>query len=721
MYKKYIPLIVIAIVGFAVYGNCLRGEFIWDDEKLVKNNIYIKHPSYFSTIFTEEIGSGPVIEYHFYRPLQMLSYLFDYSLWKLNVVGYHLTNILLHIAVALAFFWLIMLLFGDKLLSFISSLLFVIHPIHTEAVSYISGRADSLAALFMFLCYIFYVKHLEKQNRLIFSLIITSYICALLSRESSLILPVLLLLYHSTFRTRVRPSQFVPLLGVALIYIILRFTVLSSILPWAQVSSTFFQRLPGFFVALTNYLKLLIIPLPLHMEYGNNIFSFTDLRALLGIILALVLFAIAYRTRKKNQLVFFSIGWFFIALAPQSNLYPINAYMAEHWLYLPSMGFFLLVGRFFTVSYKREKFKFATITLIIALISFLSALTIKQNTYWRNALKFYERTLEYSPQSLKILNNLAIAYHVLGKYEKTVMLSKKAIDIDSADPRAYNNLGSAYRDLGKYNEAIAAYKKAIVLRPSFVEAYNNLGILYNERGSTAEAKVFLQKAIEINPQYAETYYNLGLTQHRLGQHQEAIDLYRKAIKMNPDLLDAYNNLGTLYAQSNRFKEAIAVFQKAKRINPRHSEIYYNLGKTYTLAARYQDAITSYGEALIFNPEYAEVYNNLANVYRTIGKIKEAIPFYKKAIQIDPDYEQAYYNLGLAYYDIDNYQEAIVANRKALDLNPNYSEAHNNLAAAYYYAEEYDLAIKHCDKAIELGYRVSPQFIEMLKPYRKSSK
>lgn len=146
-----LSIALIIILGFIAYGNSLNGKFIWDDFNLVRDNRHIRNSSNITGIFTQDIGAGAAEKYNFYRPLQMFTYMIDYSLWKLNVKGYHLTNTILHILAALVIYWLIDILFRDNLLSLFTSLFFVACPIHSEAVSYISGRADSLVTLFMLL------------------------------------------------------------------------------------------------------------------------------------------------------------------------------------------------------------------------------------------------------------------------------------------------------------------------------------------------------------------------------------------------------------------------------------------------------------------------------------------------------------------------------------------------------------------------------------------
>ena len=180
--KEWLGILLIIFLGFIVYGNSLNCEFVFDDVGIVKNNAYIKDFSFTKKFFIENITSEE--NSYFYRPLVMISYAIDYSIWKLNVRGYHLTNIMLHGLVALAVYWLINILFGNRFVALLTSMVFVIHPIHTETVTYISGRSDCLAGLFMILSFIFYIKRLHTEKVKFFILMIVAYIGAFLSRET---------------------------------------------------------------------------------------------------------------------------------------------------------------------------------------------------------------------------------------------------------------------------------------------------------------------------------------------------------------------------------------------------------------------------------------------------------------------------------------------------------------------------------------------------------
>ncbi|MDO8525869.1 MAG: tetratricopeptide repeat protein, partial [Candidatus Omnitrophota bacterium] len=575
-----ISLLLIAVLGFAVYANSLGGAFIWDDIAFIKDNAYIKDWSNAARIFTldfsKRLTSGGGIKYNFYRPLHILTYMADYSLWGLRPEGYHFTNALFHTLAALALFWLIRALFGGTLLPLVTAALFVVHPIHTEAVAYIAGRADSMALLFMLLAFVFYVKGVpviaspegakqSKKARLLQPLrgfamtTILCYILALLSRENSAILPVLLLLYHYTFKKPCKFTRYAPILLITIFYLIFRISMSQNLLAGSGAGNPSIspERIPGFFAALTNYVRLLFLPLGLHMEYGDKLFAMTDPRVITGLVIFTTAIGIALIKRRADKIIFFSIAWFFIALLPSSNIYPIGAYMAEHWLYLPSIGFFLLLANgLVSLSLPRKSIRlriparlaakpraFAGMTLLIAFYSFL---TIKQNNYWRELIPFYERTLAYSPDNPKIYNNLGAVYYRLGKNEESIDAYKKAIKLNPYYYETSYNLGAAYHALKMYDEAIEAYKKEIAINPALPKVYNNLGAVYFDIHQYEKSIEAYKKAISLDPKNACMYFNIGFAYCRIGKYAEAISAYNKSLSIDPSYVNAYNDLGTAY-------------------------------------------------------------------------------------------------------------------------------------------------------------------------------
>ncbi len=563
--KIIIACALIIVLGFVVYYNSVNIQFIWDDHILIKDNVYIKSLSNIAQIFKKSISAGGGSEDMTYRPGQILTYMLDYSLWGLNVKGYHLSNILFHILATLTIFWFISILYQDWFLSLFSSLFFLVHPVHTEAVTYISGRADSLALLFMLLCFIFYLKTLKTKKITFYILMLLSYAIALFSRENSLILPILLLLYHYTFRKRIKLGQFLPVLTMAFLYILLRFTVLRSLFAVAPATTTPWQRMPGFFVAIAKYFRIMLLPFNLHMEYGNRLFSLSYPQAILGISLLASLFIYVARQRKTRNLIFFGLLWFFVCLLPSSNLYPLNAYMAEHWLYLPSIGLFLILANAFSYLYKRRHLKALTIGLAIGLLFYYSFLTIRQNNYWKDPIAFFERTLKYAPESSRVYNNFAKAYSDLGENEKAIPLFKKTIELQPNHKQARNNLGLAYYRMGRLVEAVIAYTEAIQIDPDYAQAHNNLGLVFFDLGKIEYAINSYRKAIKIYPDFDKAYNNLAVAYCKIGNNDEAEALFKKAIAINPDYAEANNNLAIFYFNQKKHKLAVEYFGRAKEL------------------------------------------------------------------------------------------------------------------------------------------------------------
>ncbi|MBN3038155.1 MAG: tetratricopeptide repeat protein [Candidatus Omnitrophica bacterium] len=598
--RLWLSVALIVITGFAVYTNSLNNGFIWDDRNLIRDNAHLRSWSNIPDVFSKNIGEGAATKYAFYRPLQTFSYMLDYSLWGLDVRGYHLTNIVLHILVALSIFWLVNILYDNCLLSLLVSLFFVAHPIHTEAVTYISGRSDPLAAFFLISCLIFYIKCLYTGEAPFYVLMSLGYIFALLSREISLVFPLILLLYHYTFRKKVRIGQFLIILIIAISYIILRFTALRPILSnKAPVESSILQRIPGFFVALANYLRLLFLPLGLHMEYGKKVFLMAEPAAIVGLFIFIALITLVIKQRKGRGLVFFSISWFLVALLPNSNIYPLNAYMAEHWLYLPSIGFFLIFSFGLVSAYKKINLRMSAAVLAILLLALYGWLTVKQNTYWREPIAFYQRLLEFDPTAQRVYNEIGLTYWARKENEK----------------------------------AIPYLKKAIELKPDYYKAYNNLAIAYVRIGKNEEAIEYLEKAIEIEPKYAKAYNTLGTIYLRTQKFTQAISAYKKAIEFAPGLVEAYNNLGLAYQKTNKRKEAISWHEKAIELKPDYANAYRNLADAYASLGQNTQAIASYKRAIELEPTNGSVFNNLALVYFKQKQYRLAIQYCDKAKEL----------------------------------------------------------------------------------------
>jgi len=491
--KAFLSALLIASAGIAVYANSAGGKFLWDDDLLVRGNPVIKEWSNAPEVLLGRQTAPQGAQLYIYRPLQFISYMADHSLWGLDARGYHLTNVAIHILTALCICWFAYLISNNLLLASITGLLFVVNPLNTEAVSYISGRADPLSALFIFLGMIFYVRSEEAGKRRYFYLALLCWIASVLSRESGLVFPLLLLVYHISFGKKLDWRYLSPLFLAVLLY--------AAIAPNARniylgCPTSIAERLPGFFASITGYAKLLLAPVGLHMEYGNRLFAWSDPAVMLGaaITVSLIALAFARRNSRAGGSVFcFSVLWFFAALLPYSGILPMNAYMAEHWLYVPAFGFFLIAAKWFSALMAGRFRRVAAAAVMILLLAY-SAMTVAQNRYWSDPIRFYETTLRYAPESHRLYYNLGIQYRISSRLRDAIDCYSKAIELDPDNPSYYNNRANAYAQEGEFGKAISDYTKAIDLDPRHVNAYLNRASAYRESGQPEKAAKDLEKA-----------------------------------------------------------------------------------------------------------------------------------------------------------------------------------------------------------------------------------
>ena len=487
-FTRIIPLgsmIIIIVLGFGVYITSLTGSFLSYDDSLISGNPEIRSWSNVPAVFIKEAipsyaGKIP----RMYRPIQMITYMADYSVWGIRPIGYHLTNVLLHLLAALSLYWFVSLLTSGRFIPFITSVLFVTHPVHAESVAYISGRAGPLSVVCAMICFILDIKYTQKERAGFFIAAFIAFVSALLSRENMMILPALFLAYNYLFRKKAGLKLIAALTVTAVSYTLLRLMLAKSFLSDFNVTfgTTPVQRLPGFLVAVTDYCRLLISPCSSRMEYGDKLFHFADLAALFGAVILIVLLYTAFKLRRSDPLVTFAIGWFLIALLPVSNIYPVGAYMAEQWLYLPSIGFFLGAGILLRSLCVNRYLAVLLAIFMVALVGRYSYATLKKNINWHDPVIYYGNTLKNYPESVKANNDMAAAYEKAGRYDDASGIYNGMLKQNPDHPGLYVNLAAIQIIKGNPDKAITLCEKAIALEPTNATAHNNLAVAYYVEG-----------------------------------------------------------------------------------------------------------------------------------------------------------------------------------------------------------------------------------------------
>lgn len=556
-FSNYLVILLLVVVGFVLYTNTFQNQMFWDDDDGILKNQFIQNWQYFPKYFSKNLIAGAGLLSNYWRPMLLSVFSLEWHLWESWAPGYHFANTSFHIADAVLLFFILFYIFKNRWLAVFTALIFLVHPLQTEAVSYVSGLGDSLSVFFIFLGLLFYIKfRVSGKTPLKSSFYFLSpmmYILALMSKETAVIMPVLIFIVDFFFLSRHRAElslkvklkeigkAILPFLILAGIYILLRATILNFANTFNLYNekniftSNFYVRLFTFFRVLTIYFGLLFWPFNLHMERGVEIAtSLFSPSVIFGGFIFLGLLALAFSQFKRFPVLSFGILWFFIGLAPTSNLLiPISGLLYEHWLYLPMIGIFSILIYLGTLVGKKYNLQKILIGILIAFLIFLSVLTIDRNRDWRDPITFYNQTLKYAPNSYRVINNLGMAYDDKGDYEQAGKTYPRAISLDPSNPVAYHNLGNTYRETGKIDSAIENFKTAILLDPKFIFSYNALVSLYLENKNHQEAREVLENYLDHSDSKIDILFLLAQIATEEKDFKAALSYLEKALVIDP--------------------------------------------------------------------------------------------------------------------------------------------------------------------------------------------
>jgi tetratricopeptide (TPR) repeat protein len=484
---------IILVIGLTVYFPVINGPFLFDDDLFIIKNKQVHSLANIPQMLVSST-SDRALDTHsnFYRPIQQICYAFLYALFGPNSMPFHLFSILLHCFNAFLLFVLITKMIGNRFGALMGCLLFLIHPINTESVCYISGLADVVGMFFMLICSILVIKTFTLVEKFWVYAIgaIGVFTLALLSKENLVILlPFLLLLYYFFYSSITGQQQHVrirSLMGIFTIltvtYIILKFSVFNftgntGLSGEKDIyTENLYVRIFTFIHIFPEYLRMIFVPLELNYEKPYT--AYTDLKSAQSIIGLLSLFVIGglaiFAFIRKYKTLAFSACWIMVALAPYSGIIPLNATYLEHWLYFPLIGFCIMLT---VLINKASGFPQTIITLLLVFIFVLGGFrTAVRASEWASVEKFYANELKHTQDAVRIYNNLAMYYAENKKPQKAIQYYEKALKIKDAFPQVHHNMGNLYRDMGDTNKAIEEYYKALRLNPNF---YYSLGEMTN--------------------------------------------------------------------------------------------------------------------------------------------------------------------------------------------------------------------------------------------------
>jgi len=688
------PALVLGL-GVALFAGTLKAPFTSDDVLVAIENNRAQDasniPLYFLNdldwILPEELQTPENQKsiYGIYRPMLSTSYTIDAYLYGQAPWGWRLDNLILHLICSLLFLGLANRLLGSRPAGLAAGLLFAAHPIHIEAVaSLMGGRAELLACMFMLSSWWIFLLGDQRSGWRRIAVDCGSaflFLLGLFSKENAVMLPGILFLSGWILRGQSIRTLIVRMLPHAVVFVsfvVLRFAIVGRLAPadWSLVFGDLsgFGTFLGIMAILASYLRLVLLPWPLHHPACYNDLPLT-VPALVGVLCALLVLGLiglaawrAVRGRRAGRAVWwaFAVLFFYLCLVPVAHIIPFRVTMAERFLYIPSAGLCLLAGWLFIRA--RAWRRWLPLAAGLPLLAGYATGVLVANARWTDLDRLYLDLIECNPRS--------------------------------ADP--YNNMGTHRLRQGKPEEALPFFKKAVELEPQMSQPRYNIGLIYQRLGKYEQAEQAYRKNLEFNPDHGKTLNNLGNIVEMKGDFAEARKLYQRAAKVDPAHPGGHVNLGNLEMREGHLEEAERLFRLAIRLDTRVVESRFNLARLLGRTGREAEAERLYREILELRPDYYMAWNNLGNFLKDRGQLDEAERNYLTALEIEPDCVPAHYNLGNLLLMKNDPARAAARFQEALKRQPDYLDALVGLAAAHLRLGNKELAREAASKAASLA-------------------
>lgn len=547
---------------FFIYSSNLDGPFLFDDGHNIEDNPHVRLIRLSWEGLKRAAFESPLSN----RPVAYVSFALNYYFQSYHVVGYRLVNILIHLCAGIFLFLFLQTTLSlpavsaryktGRWIAGLATLIWLVHPLHTQSVTYIVQRMNSMAAMFYILSMLLYAKSRlagsSPSKWLWMAGCVLAGILALGTKETAATLPLFIFLYEWFFFQDLSRSWLKRNLATALIALILLGGLSCLFLdghPVDQIMAGYqhrnftpWQRLLTELRVVILYLSLLVYPHPrrLNLDYDFPLsYSLIDpITTLLSLGAILGLLGLAGWLAKKDRLLSFGLFWFFGNLAIESSIIGLEI-VFEHRTYLPSMLTFLMV---LLLADRCVKSKILKAVTVCSVVMVFSAWTYERNAVWHNEVALWRDTVQKSPGKLRPHNNLGNALKRQGDYEQAIVQFNRALEINPAYAKAHNNLGTALAAQNKTEEAIKHFGIALYLNPEYAAAHSNIGVAFALLGRLDEAIIHFSEALRLAPDNARVHNNLGAALVRRGRLTEALAHFDAALRLKPDDIESFKNL-----------------------------------------------------------------------------------------------------------------------------------------------------------------------------------
>jgi len=760
---------VLAAATIAVYANSLGGAFVFDDiTSLLAENPTIRHlwPLFGPDGVLNPPPGGLTVSG---RPLANLSFALNYAAGRLDPAGYHVVNLAIHAAAALVLFGLVRRTLGrwravgatDRSRPAVSdaalpawtvALLWALHPLQTESVTYVVQRTESLAGLFALLTFYGFARAADDAEAPAAgfripkwgwkTLAVAACLAAMATKETAAAVPLLVLVYDATFISagyreawRARRGTY---LALAATWVLLAVLVVlnrdragtagfdAAVSPW-RYAVTQCQ-------AIGRYVQLAVWPHPLVIDRGYALVPRLALVWPQALLIILALVATGWAVVRRSPLGFAG-AWFFALLAPSSSFVPVATQtVAEHRMYLPLAALVAVVVLAAWRRFGRIVFPVACAVAVVggaatvlrngdyaSAVDLWRLTTTQAPANWRAennlgfhlfldeqpaaALPHFEAAQRLAPENRQVHFNIARTLVRLRRLPEAVPYFEEAIRRNPTKPAMMCEYAESLGWFGRLADALPWYQRALALAPSSPAVENSLGLTLARNGRLADAVPHFQVALRVQPDFPEAEANLGDTLVALGRPAEAAEAYQRSLNLAPSFA-AHSGLAKILVANSRTLDAAEHFAEAVALRPDSAEARVDLGLAYVVISRDADAAPEFDEALRLDPLNARAHTQLGLLLIRDGQPKEALLHFETAVQLQPSDPAACRNLGRVLSLLGRYSEAVACDTQAVNLAPS-APAHTDLADALARSGRYDEAAAHYEAALQLDRNYAP--------------
>jgi len=662
--------LVLFALGVSAYLNSLGNGFVFDDTTLIEQN-----PSLLNMDLWEL--SGP----RGYRPVRSLTYALNYWLGGLDPYGYHLFNVLLHGFNGVAVLWLVFVLAGRFWLAVPAAFLFTLHPIQTASVAYVSGRKDLLATFFLVIGLLSYCRFRKARQSRWLTFAVAAFVLACLSKEVALVFPAFVLIVEVALAQRRDRLRDLARFLLSRLKILGLLASASALLLFYSIFWVQASRMEGFWggsiVAnygtslklFVHYLKQIVFPYPLLADYSGHVIAVStgllEPATLLAALVVLGWLALTIWAWGCNTMLGFGLSWFGLAILPVLQIIPFHELAADHFLYLPSVGFSILGGLLFERVLSNSDFRILGAALLAFVLAIYGWRTIERNADWTDPMTLWEATYRDAPNSFRANCNLGIFAFQAGNWKRALELTEACRQLGPDNHLPHANLGAVKREMGAQamkagdldraevleREALSHSNRAIELNPEDIWSMSNAGDVWKDlalvqefRGDLEGAHKYRERSLEYfqralargsaHPRFPELYYKCGAVLVDGGDYRQAVPYLEKTVAALPDYALAQYVLGFSFYMLSEWEKALEHLEIALQLGPNPDLVAY-LSDTYRVLGRVNDAFKVLEDGNRRFPNSASIHYNLGILFESNGNPALAREHFSKALELEP--------------------------------------------------------------------------------------